>query len=228
MSFAIRKPSDNSAYCGYLKARYYGAVFACGDCRMSETNADAKPDTEIIHLLNQQLYLHMRSFGYALVDLPLIEPADLFLIKAGDQIVDKLFTFEHRGAQLALRPEFTASAAYYYINTYKEHYPVARWQFSGYTFNDDPFSLENNKQQFSIGAEMIGMGGMFADAEIIGMAVSGLAKQNISNCQITLGHVGLLRRVLAHFGLDNRVEHFLLSHLHDLKNPSRGREHVIE
>ena len=178
--------------------------------------------------LSQQLYQHMRKYGYELVDLPIIEAADLFLIKAGDQIVDKLFTFDHRGVELALRPEFTASAAYHYAAKYPDRSPVARWQFGGYIFKDDPFDVESNRQQFSIGAELIGMSGVLADAEIIGMAALGLSKQSVANYQITLGHIGLLRSTLAHFQLDYRTEHFLLSHLQDLKNPSLGRDFVVE
>ncbi|MEO8607661.1 MAG: ATP phosphoribosyltransferase regulatory subunit [Chloroflexota bacterium] len=178
--------------------------------------------------LSQQMYLHMRNYGYEFIDLPIIEPAELFLVKAGDQIVNKLFTFEHRGSELALRPEFTASAAYHYANQHPENAPINRWQFSGYIFKDDPFDVESNRQQFSVGAEIFGLSGVLADAEIIGMAALGLLKQNISSLKIVLGHIGLLRSVLARFQLDYRTEHFLLSHLQDLKNPSRGRNFVVE
>jgi histidyl-tRNA synthetase len=201
-----------------------------GACAVQSQNtySNGKIANRDFYQLSQQLYWHMRKYGYELVDLPIIEPADLFLIKAGDQVIDKLFTFDHRGVDLALRPEFTASAAYYYAAKYPDHSPVARWQFGGYIFKDDPFDAESNRQQFSIGAELIGMSGVLADAEIIGMAALGLSKQNIVNYQITLGHVGLLRSTLAHFQLDYRTEHLLLSHLQDLKNPSRGRDFVVE
>jgi histidyl-tRNA synthetase len=208
----------------------WGIFLGCGVCAVQSQNlyTSGKVTSRDFYRLNQELYEHMRSYGYELIDLPIIEPADLFLIKAGDQIVDKLFTFEHRGAELALRPEFTASAAYHYAAQYPHNSPTARWQFCGYIFKDDPFDVESKQQQFSIGAELIGMSGVLADAEIIGMAAVGLSKQNIVDYQITLGHIGLLRSALAHFQLDYRTEHFLLSHLSDLKNPSLGRAFVVE
>jgi histidyl-tRNA synthetase len=178
--------------------------------------------------LSQHLSDHMRLYGYQSVDLPIIEAADLFLIKAGDQIINRLFTFERHGQQLALRPEFTAAAAYHYMTEYGDAQPVARWQYSGYIFEDDPNDFAQNHQRYSIGAELIGMQGPIADAEIISMAVQGLIQQNIVNWRLTLGHVGLIRRALEQFGLDTRTEYFLLSHLQALKKRDLGKSFVLE
>jgi histidyl-tRNA synthetase len=177
--------------------------------------------------LTQQLYEHMRLYGYAAMDLPIIEAADLFLIKAGDQVVNRLFTFERHGQQLALRPEFTAPAAYRYIS---EPHPqqVVRWQFSGYIFEDDPNNFQSNHQRLSIGAELIGLSDPVADAEIISMAAQGLRQQSLSGWQITLGHIGLLRQMLARFQIDNRVQRFLLNHISSLKTPELGKAFVLE
>jgi histidyl-tRNA synthetase len=181
-----------------------------------------------IRQLDQNLCQHMRQYGYKSVDLPIIESADLFLIKAGDQIVNRLFTFERHGQQLALRPEFTASAAYHYISVYADKQPVTRWQFSGYIFEDNPNDFAQNHQQYSIGAELIGADDSSADAEIIAMAALGLAQQNIADYQLTLGHVGLIRRSLNRFQLDDRTERFLLNHLHALKSPDQGKAFVLD
>lgn len=185
-------------------------------------------DADNLYQLGRRFYEHMRSYGYELTELPLIEPADLFLIKAGDQIADKLFTFDHRGTQLALRPEFTASAAYRYISLNAPTSSVVRWQFAGYVFKDDPFVRGNSPQQFSIGAELLGMDGVFAETEIISMATFGLKQQNITDVRLTLGHIGLLRSLFAQFGLDSRTEHLLLTYLPDLKHPTRGKTYVAD
>ena len=55
-----------------------------------------------------QVHQHMSRYGYQHAQVPAIAPADLFLAKAGDQIIMNLFTFDRFGQQLALRPEFTA------------------------------------------------------------------------------------------------------------------------
>ncbi len=159
----------------------------------------------------------MGRYGYQLLETPLIEPADLFLTKAGDQIIKKLFTFERQGQELALRPEFTASAAYYYLSSPESPSYVARWQFNGPIFEDDPSDFQHSPQRFSIGAELIGLRGPLADAEITGMAMHGLRTLEIQDTLLLIGHAGLTRQGLARFNLDSRTERFLLTHLTALK-----------
>jgi histidyl-tRNA synthetase len=165
--------------------------------------------THQINRLVSRLRQHMSRFGYESVDLPIIEDANLFLIKAGDQVIKQLFTFERQGKHLALRPEFTAAAAYHYV-TSDTAGSAARWQFSGPVFVDDPNDFSGNPQRLSIGAELIGMKGAAAEAEIIAMAVQGLTMHDVTDWHLTIGHAGLIRQNLARFGLDARTQRFLL------------------
>jgi histidyl-tRNA synthetase len=158
-------------------------------------------------------------YGYEVLDLPVLEAADLFLVKAGDQVINQLFTFERNGQQLALRPEFTAAAAYHYRQLHAYENPVVRWQFVGPVFIDEADNAL--KEQLSLGAELIGMAGPVADAEIMGMAVAGLRRVGLNNLRLTLGHTGLVRRLLARFNLDSRTTRFLLHHLSRLKDEGK-------
>ncbi len=174
----------------------------------------------------QELYQHMALYGYDLIELPVIEPADLFLIKAGDQAIGKLFTFEQHGRQLALRPEFTAAAAYRYVQLDSDD--VVRWQFCGQIFEDDPNGSSGDYQRLSIGAELIGLSGTAADAEIISMAARGFDRIGIHNWRVTIGHTRLMRRILSRFGLDSRMERFVLNHLPALADPHKGKPFILE
>ncbi len=185
-----------------------------------------KTSNRTIIELTHSFYQYMQQYGYEWVDLPILEAADLFLIKAGDQVINKLFTFERHGQEWALRPEFTAAAAYHYAKNVQTG--VVRWQFSGSIFEDDPNNLSHNHQRFSIGAEIIGMAGTLAEAEIISMAARGLIFRNIQNTHIILGHAGLVRQLLARYKLDNRTQRFLLHHLSDLKKTSLGKAYILE
>lgn len=170
----------------------------------------------------------MREYGYELIDLPMIQPADIFLIKAGDQIVNRLFTFERRGQQLSLRPEFTAAATYNYLNENGLHSPIVRWQFGGYVFAENSNEGVVNHQHYSIGAELIGMDGSLADSEIVAMAAIGLEKQGIQYSEIAIGHTGLLRQLLSQFHLDSHTERYILNHMVLLKDETGGKKQVIE
>src|SRR5260221_680974 len=50
----------------------------------------------------------MTRFGYLTIETPIVEYADLFLTKSGDEAVNRLFNFEMYGPNLCLRSEFTA------------------------------------------------------------------------------------------------------------------------
>ena len=169
--------------------------------------------------LIRRLQAVMSSFGYAILETPILDSADLFLTRAGDQIIGRLFTFERFGQQLALRPEFTAAAAHAYLTSQRTS--IARWQFAGATFEDDGGQF----QKMSLGAELIGMAGVSADAEIMAMAASGLDDVGIRDWRIVIGHVQLMRQLLKRYHLDARTERFLLNHLHTLKE--YGKERIL-
>ena len=52
-----------------------------------------------------------RRFGFEEVDAPVVEHAELFTRKAGEEIVEQLYHFELHDRHLALRPEITPSIA---------------------------------------------------------------------------------------------------------------------
>ncbi|MDX2075095.1 MAG: ATP phosphoribosyltransferase regulatory subunit [bacterium] len=192
---------------------------------MQRVHFRIKQDGQPIKQLANALQEHMGHYGYELIETPIIENADLFLTKAGDKVAEKLFTFERHGQILALRPEFTAAAAHLY--TLQEAGQVARWQFSGAVFEDDPNMHSHEYQRYSVGAELIGMTNIIADAEIISMAVHGLLSQEVKDWTLFIGHVGLTQRLLARFELDPRTQHFLLSQRHLLRGGSKGKMNVL-
>jgi histidyl-tRNA synthetase len=170
----------------------------------------------------------MALYGYAQVDVPILQPADLFLIKAGDQIANRLFTFDQQGQQWALRPEFTAAAAYYYNGANETRHEIVRWQFSGPVFEDDPNTKDAQNQRYSIGAELIGLDGALADAEIIAMAMRGLDQLGIAQATLTVGHSAFVRQLLQRFDLEARTQRFVLHHLAALRDKSLGQDYVLE
>ena len=193
---------------------------------MSFDESPLKQNTKLAEQTLRQLQGHMACFGYRTLNTPIIERADLFLTRAGDQVINKLFTFNRWGQELALRPEFTAIAAHYFVNQVQDS--VVRWQFSGPIFVDDPNSIRHDFQQMSLGAELIGLSGAVIDAELIGLAAQGLDKINIPNYRVVVGHAGLTRQLLNSFDLDNRTAKFLLKNIDALHEPSLGKQYVLE
>jgi len=179
-----------------------------------------------IRYLEKQLHDQMAFYGYEYISLPFIEPSDIFLTRAGDKIIHRLFTFDRFGQQLALRPEFTAAAAHLYVST--EQNALVRWQFSGAIFEDEPDNHSLEYQKYSIGAECIGGSGIETDAETIAMAVDGISRLGIDNWKLVIGHVGLQRYLLSRFNLHSRTYRMLLSQREILKSDAHGKTIALE
>jgi histidyl-tRNA synthetase len=176
----------------------------------------------------QKLRNYLERFGYQSIEVPTLEPASLFLTKAGDQIIERLMTFEHQGNLFALRPEFTASAAYRYLS--EQRHDVVRWQFSGPIFEnirEEGTNTARPYQRHSIDVELIGYPGSFADAEIVALAILSLQDQGLRAFTVKLGHVGLTRHLLWRFNLDDRALRFLLKQRADLYEEQITRDEVI-
>jgi ATP phosphoribosyltransferase regulatory subunit HisZ len=174
-----------------------------------------------VRALEQQLLAHMQLYGYTLVDIPIVQPADVFLTRAGDLMIERLFTFEHHDQMLALRPEFTAAAARHYLQ--QADGEIVRWQFCGATFVDD---TTQDRQQHSLGAELIGQAGSAAEAEIVTMAVEGAQVIGVTGWRLVMGNVALQWHLLARFGLDRRIIRWLLSHRDELAQ--HGKESILK
>lgn len=187
-------------------------------------------DSAALNQFASSISAHMQRYGYQKFDTPIIQPSDIFLTRAGDQIADTLFTFNQNGRQYALRPEFTASATWMYTEQLQAvastiPAPIARWQFGGWIFADE--LSHKAAQQYSIGAELYGFPGAVADAEIIHLASSGLTAYGLPRHRIKIGNVRLMRVLLGGFDLDPRLQRFLLNHVADIANPERGKDYVL-
>lgn len=174
--------------------------------------------------VESRLQQHMALFGFDYIDVPMIANADIFLTRAGDTIIEELFTFERFGQLLALRPEFTAATTHQYIQAGLTD-PV-RWQLSGEIFIDLPSDHSLQYQQHNIGAELIGESGSVIDAELIAMASQGIQKLNIDAWHLIIGNVGLQLHLLSQFQLDRRTYRILLTQRDRLKE--NGKQAVLD
>lgn len=176
--------------------------------------SDVLPDalTRQNHTL-QQLQQQLFRFGYQHIDSPLVEKADLFLIKAGDAAINRLVSFDLPGRTLCLRPEFTVPAARAYITHYQDTAGPLRLQFAGPILQYDNLSHGQIQQQNAIGAELINEHSAAADAEIIALTGKMLVAAGITNTQLAIGHAGIIHRFLDRYNLNRQMRRFVLEWL---------------
>lgn len=69
--------------------------------------------------------------GYCEIDLPLIEPAEVYTNKAGQEILNQMYVFsDKKERQLCLRPEGTATVQLIADKYYKQQKDVKFWYFT--------------------------------------------------------------------------------------------------
>ncbi len=156
-----------------------------------------------------------QNAGFQWLDVPVVQPAELFLSRASDKIIEKLYIFERQGKTLALRPEFTAIAMQQYIENHQ--HSVVRWQFNGPIFQTN--QTAQPVEEYSFGAELIGLDEPVSDVEIISRCLEGLQKLGVTSWNLVMGHVGLQRHLLSYFNLDENTARQLVNNI-DIARPT--------
>ena len=133
-------------------------------------------------------------YGFREVRTPYLEPTALFVRAIGEttDVVEKeMYSFEHRGEPLTLRPEGTASAARAYIeHGVQAKEPISRWWYSGPMFRAENPQRGRYRQFYQLGAEIFGDPGPACDAELIDMVVSFLQHLAIPGLEVLVNSLG--------------------------------------
>lgn len=153
-------------------------------------------DSFLIDQIERSIEKNLKLWGYEKLILPLLEyyhthslSLDSSLLKNSFRIVDR---FE--GETLLLRPDFTAQIARFVASQKDKDFPI-RLYYCGDVFRYTIPKGENVYERRQIGAELIGVNEIEADAEIIGVAVSSLKRVGIEDFQIDINNVKL------HYGI---------------------------
>lgn len=164
------------------------------------------------------LQAHFAAAGYDPIDTPLIESAELFVRKTGGELAGKIYAFADPGGNpVSLRPEFTSSVIRHFIDTRSRLSPPVRWQYAGPVFRYEPAAPGACRQFTQSGAELVGASGVAADAEIISLAESGIRSLGVNRPRLRVGHLGVMRDLLAQFGLSEQANLFIIGNIHALK-----------
>lgn len=187
---------------------------------------DAQRLADVRHRLEQTF----ASFGYAPIDVPVLEPAELHLRKSGLEIVSKLYSLTDQGGrQLCLRPELTASVVRAFVAQPPARLPLKVYS-SGPVFRYERPSKGRFRQFSQTGVELIGADGALADAEVIALAVHALDRIGLAEYTVTIGHVGIVSELLGRLGLAGRLRAFLLESMEDVRRqgPDAVRQRLRE
>src|SRR5207248_1636138 len=110
----------------------------------------------------------------------------------------------------ALRPEWTASVLRSYLGRMQDQPLPLRLRYAGPVFRNERPQRATYRQFSQVGVEMIGGPAPRADAECLALACAGLDAAQVRSYQVLIGHIGLIRSVLAELGLVERTQGLLV------------------
>jgi len=163
--------------------------------------------------LEDRLAAVFEAAGYAGVDVPVVEPADLYLRKFGGQALARTVVFtDGAGRRLSVRPEFTASV----VRILAEQSPALplRWYYLGPVVRLGP---DGGVIEFhQAGVELVGMAGPDADAEVLELLGRALAEAGIRGFQLKLNHLGIILGLFDKLGLAEPLTTFFIASLDEV------------
>ena len=186
--------------------------------------------------VQRRLAGYIRQYGYQMLDAPALEPTELFLRKSGGALAARMYSFTDPGSNaVSLRPEFTASVMRHYLESAGEspgadagaaRSAVARRQYAGPVFRYDPDNVAASGQFTQIGAELIGVAGIDADAELLTLAAGAVASLGINDYRLRLADLAVLDSVLDTVGLSERARSLIVANMNRIGD-SAGRADLL-
>jgi histidyl-tRNA synthetase len=169
--------------------------------------ADVMPSTgrrrrQLLEVL-EEVYT---SFGFDPIQTPAVEYAEVLKGKGGTESDKQMFEFEDKGGrQVALRFDLTVPLARFVAQHESElTFPFRAYNI-GYVWRGDRPQRGRYREFLQSDADIIGESGITADAEILTVIATALARMEIGPFTIRLNNRKILNGVLTRLDLQDRV-----------------------
>lgn len=144
-----------------------------------------------VEALTKALRESFESAGCRLVAPPVLQPADVFLDRSGEDIRRRLYVFnDPAGSELCLRPDLTIPTCRAYLADATSD--PARLCYAGPVYRFQPQGSRKSNEVVQVGAELIGATDRAsADAEALALAVNAVKAGGLTQCSIAMGDLSL-------------------------------------
>ena len=135
--------------------------------------------------------------GFAQIAPDIIQPADIFLERSGEDIRARTFVFsDPDGTELCLRPDLTVPACRFHLSHAKQPEKEAKYSYLGTAFRFPNEKL--SPQEFTqVGLEWFGAKDTIGvEARMLKLAVAAVTAAGAASVKITIGDVGLFAALL--------------------------------
>jgi len=148
----------------------------------------------------------VEKFGYVQYDASILEPAELYRAKSGEEIVnEQTYTFTDRGdREVTLRPEMTPTVARMVAGRRRELAFPLRWYSIPNLFRYERPQRGRLREHFQLNCDMFGVDGIDAEIEMILLAHSIMKAFGArdGDFEIRISNRKILDRAITDAGLD--------------------------
>jgi ATP phosphoribosyltransferase regulatory subunit len=173
----------------------------------------SKAEREALERQNAAIMAVFERAGFDHIAPDIIQPADIFLERSGEDIRARTFVFtDPSGAEMCLRPDLTVPACRYHLSHAERPDEEARYCYLGQAFRFPDERL--SPQEFSqAGLEWFAApDAAAAEARILKLAISALEATGLSKFRVTLGDLGLFSALLEDTPMPGRWRNRLKHH----------------
>jgi len=157
----------------------------------------SKPEREALERQNAAIMAVFERAGFDHIAPDIIQPADIFLERSGEDIRARTFVFtDPAGAEMCLRPDLTVPACRYHLSHEKNPQAERRYCYLGpaFRFPDETLSPQEFTQA---GLEWFAAPQpIAAEARILKLAIGALEAAGLAKLTVTLGDLGLFSALL--------------------------------
>jgi len=151
-------------------------------------------DAAFLERLDAQSAAILRVFAkksYARVEPPILQPADLFLDRSGEEIRRRTYVLtDPSGEELCLRPDLTIPVCRMHLK-HSGRFP-ARLSYHGPAFRLQPNEPQRPSQFLQTGVECLGVANRAsADIEVLGLAAEGVRAAGLEEFSVQIGDLAL-------------------------------------
>jgi ATP phosphoribosyltransferase regulatory subunit len=130
--------------------------------------------------------------GFSRVEPPILQPADVFLDRSGEEIRRRTYVFtDPGGEELCLRPDLTIPTLRAFLAGAPKPGDLARWCYEGPVFRYQLQSPGKPAQFLQAGCEILGAGGPSDDAEIMALCLRALERCGLRAPRAKMGDLAL-------------------------------------
>jgi ATP phosphoribosyltransferase regulatory subunit len=155
--------------------------------------------------LNAAIMAVFERAGFDQIAPDIIQPADIFLERSGEDIRARTFVFnDPAGNELCLRPDLTVPACRYHLSHTKTPEAETKYCYLGPAFRF-PDELLSPQEFTQAGLEWFGdKADIAAEARVIKLAVSALEAAGLTGLKVSLGDLGLFNALLEDMPMPER------------------------